>query len=203
MLEAVAAAAGVPLAAVRRAAMFAGSTGAGRRGRARPAARRRWRSSGSRSAGRCGRCSRPAPPTSRRRWPRPAAAASPSTASSTASASRSTGTATTCSSFTRSLDDITDRLPEVVEVVARAARPTRFVLDGEAIALDRRRPAAAVPGDRVAHGRTRQRRGVAVTPYFFDLLHVDGEDLLDAPGRDRFDGARRARRRSSTRARGW
>src|SRR5690606_13898730 len=35
---------------------------------------------------------------------------------------------------TRSLDDITSRLPEVVEV-ARALPATRFVLDGEALAL--------------------------------------------------------------------
>ena len=59
-------------------------------------------------------------------------------------------TATTCVIATRSLDVITDRLPEVVEVV-RALPAERFVLDGEALALDRRRPAAAVPGDRVAH----------------------------------------------------
>ena len=25
-----------------------------------------------------------------------------------------------------------------------------------------------------------------LTSYFFDLLHVDGEDLVDSPGRDRF-----------------
>jgi DNA ligase-1 len=27
--------------------------------------------------------------------------------------------------------------------------------------------------------------GVVVTPYFFDLLHLDGDDLLDVPGADR------------------
>lgn len=27
--------------------------------------------------------------------------------------------------------------------------------------------------------------GVEVTPYFFDVLHLDGEDLLDSPGTDR------------------
>ncbi len=86
---------------------------------------------------------------------------------------------------TRTLDDITVRLPEVV-AVARSLPSSRFVLDGEALALDdagRPRPfqetaartgqAAAVEG------------GVAVTPYFFDVLHLDGEDLLDSPGADR------------------
>ena len=33
--------------------------------------------------------------------------------------------------------------------------------------------------------RTAQSAGVAVTPYFFDVLHVDGHDLLDARGSER------------------
>jgi DNA ligase-1 len=31
------------------------------------------------------------------------------------------------------------------------------------------------------------RAQVPLTSYFFDLLHVDGEDLVDTPGRDRFE----------------
>ncbi len=84
---------------------------------------------------------------------------------------------------TRSLDVITDRLPEVVEMV-RALPAERFVLDGEALALGRGRPAPAVPGDRVAHGHGAG--GVQVTPYFFDLLHLDGTNLLDRPGTERW-----------------
>jgi len=82
---------------------------------------------------------------------------------------------------TRTLEDITARLPEVV-AVARELPAARFVLDGEALALDQTgRPR---PFQETA-SRTAQRGGVAVTPYFFDLLHVDGADLLDAPGVDR------------------
>ena len=86
---------------------------------------------------------------------------------------------------TRSLEDITARLPEVVEV-ARSLPASRFVLDGEAIALD----AAGRPRPfQETAARTAQRvtgeGGVAVTPYFFDVLHHDGDDLLDAPGADR------------------
>ena len=82
---------------------------------------------------------------------------------------------------TRTLEDITARLPEVV-AVARELPASRFVLDGEALALDRTgRPR---PFQETA-SRTAQSGGVAVTPYFFDLLHLDGEDLLDAPGADR------------------
>ena len=82
---------------------------------------------------------------------------------------------------TRTLEDITARLPEVVEV-ARAVPASRFVLDGEALALDdsgRPRPFQETAS------RTAQASGVQVTPYFFDVLHLDGEDLLDAPAADR------------------
>jgi DNA ligase-1 len=55
--------------------------------------------------------------------------------------------------FTRNLNDITDRMPEVVDVV-RALPADRLVLDGEALT-------------EAAH--------------LFDCLHLDGEDLLDRP----------------------
>lgn len=82
---------------------------------------------------------------------------------------------------TRSLEDITARLPEVVEV-ALALPAASVVLDGEAIALDedgRPRPFQETAA------RTAMGAGVAVTPYFFDLLHLDGADLLDAPASER------------------
>jgi DNA ligase-1 len=92
--------------------------------------------------------------------------------------------------FTRSLDDITDRLPEVVEAVL-ALPATRLVIDGEAIALDdARRP---LPFQQTASrtmsstGVEKLRAAVPVTPYFFDLLHVDGDDLLGLPASERFD----------------
>ncbi len=82
---------------------------------------------------------------------------------------------------TRSLELITDRLPEVVEI-ARKMPASSFVLDGEALALDedgRPRPFQETAS------RTAMASGVTVTPYFFDVLHLDGLDLLDAPGTDR------------------
>ncbi len=83
---------------------------------------------------------------------------------------------------TRSLDVITDRLPEVVDVV-RALPADRLVLDGEAIALaDDGRPR---PFQETA-SRTATESGVQVTPYFFDLLHLDGTNLLDRPGTERW-----------------
>jgi DNA ligase-1 len=86
--------------------------------------------------------------------------------------------------FTRSLDDITARVPEVVRAVL--ALPARtLVLDGEAIALrpdgrpHRFQVTASRFGSRTANG------SVELTPLFFDLLHVDGEDLIDRPGSER------------------
>ncbi|MFN8196594.1 MAG: ATP-dependent DNA ligase [Nocardioidaceae bacterium] len=82
---------------------------------------------------------------------------------------------------TRSLDDVTHRLPEVV-AAALALPSDTFVLDGEALALDDDGTPRAF---QETASRTAQASGVAITPYFFDLLHLDGADLLDAPGRER------------------
>jgi ATP-dependent DNA ligase I len=92
--------------------------------------------------------------------------------------------------FTRSLEDVTERVPEVVEAVA--ALPVRtVVLDGEAIALT---PEGRARPFQETGARTASRLDVAtlraqvpLTSYFFDLLHADGDDLVDSPGRERFD----------------
>jgi DNA ligase-1 len=84
--------------------------------------------------------------------------------------------------FTRSLDDITDRLPEVVEVVAAIPAET-LVLDGEAIALrpDGRPEPFQVTGARTASTRdpAQLRAQTPLTTYVFDVLHFDGRSLLD------------------------
>lgn len=91
--------------------------------------------------------------------------------------------------FTRSLDDITARVPEVAE--AALALPLRSaVLDGEAIALGpdgRPRPFQETAA-RTATRRDpdRLRAEVPLSAYFFDLLHHDGEDLVDRPGGERW-----------------
>ncbi|HWJ65710.1 MAG TPA: ATP-dependent DNA ligase [Nocardioides sp.] len=85
---------------------------------------------------------------------------------------------------TRSLDDITARLPEVVAAV-RALPVRDVVLDGEALWLaadGRPRPFQETASRTASHGAEL----AAVTPYFFDLLHLDGEDLLDLPALERW-----------------
>ncbi|MFJ9416573.1 ATP-dependent DNA ligase [Streptomyces sp. NPDC101227] len=90
--------------------------------------------------------------------------------------------------YTRTLDEVTDRLPEVVSL-ARGLPASCFILDGEVIALDENgRP---VPFQRVA-GRfgsrvdvTAARAALPLSPVFFDILSADGRDLLELPGAER------------------
>lgn len=85
---------------------------------------------------------------------------------------------------TRSLDDITHRLPEVVAVV-RALPASSLVLDGEALALGadgRPRPFQETASRTATDGEGQ----AVVTPYFFDLLHLDGADLIDEPATERW-----------------
>jgi DNA ligase-1 len=86
---------------------------------------------------------------------------------------------------TRSLDDITERLPEVAQLV-RALGPTDLVLDGEALSLadDGRPRPFQETASRTAQGTAEKWSG-SVTPYFFDVLHVDGRDHLHTPARER------------------
>jgi DNA ligase 1 len=91
--------------------------------------------------------------------------------------------------FTRSLADVTDRVPEIVEA-ALALPVEAMVLDGEAIALKqdgsphRFQVSMSRFGTR-APASTARRTPLAT--FFFDCLHADGEDLLDRPARERLE----------------
>ncbi|MER7463720.1 ATP-dependent DNA ligase [Streptomyces sp. NPDC097981] len=91
--------------------------------------------------------------------------------------------------FTRSLDEITDRLPEVAQRV-RALPGERFILDGEVIGQtpDGRpvpfQEVASRVGSRVDVEAAR--RTLPVVPYFFDVLAAGDEVLLDLPVRERY-----------------
>jgi DNA ligase 1 len=90
--------------------------------------------------------------------------------------------------FTRTLDDITDRVPELVEATL-ALDVRTVVLDGEAIALDdggRPRPfqeTAARTSSRLDVDT--QRASVPLAVFMFDVLHLDGRNLLDLPAAER------------------
>jgi ATP-dependent DNA ligase I len=105
--------------------------------------------------------------------------------------------------FTRTLDDITHRVPEVAAAI-RALAVSTAVMDGEAIALrpdgrpypfqvtsaraasqarpDSRDNAASPDGARraVAPGQ------IPLTVFLFDALYLDGADLIDSPASERF-----------------
>lgn len=93
--------------------------------------------------------------------------------------------------FTRTLDEITSRLPEVVEAV-RGLPVRAAVLDGELIALrpDGRPHPFQVTAARTATRTPKNTEQVPLSVYLFDILHLDDEttgdvDLLDAPGSER------------------
>src|SRR3954464_9952853 len=90
--------------------------------------------------------------------------------------------------YTRSLDEVTERLPEVVE--ATLALPvTDLIADAEAIALrpdgrpHRFQVTASRFGRSVDIAKARELQPLSV--FVFDLLQLDGEDLLDRPASER------------------
>jgi ATP-dependent DNA ligase I len=99
--------------------------------------------------------------------------------------------------YTRSLDDVTGRLPEVVD--ATLALPvTDLIADAEAIALrpDGRPHRFQVTASRFGRGAGRggkdrsvdivaARESQPLSVFVFDLLHLDGQDLLDRPTSER------------------
>jgi DNA ligase-1 len=92
--------------------------------------------------------------------------------------------------YTRNLNEVTDRVPEVVEAV-RSFQVRELIVDGEVIAL-------AANGRPMSFQDTMRRFGrrlavdvlraeLPLTPYFFDLLLCDGEEILDHPLSDRME----------------
>jgi DNA ligase-1 len=85
--------------------------------------------------------------------------------------------------YTRNLNEITHALPGIVQAVRRLP-VDQTVLDGEALWLADDGPAAFQ--DTVARiDSEAQPEGIAT--FLFDLLHVDGEDLLDTPLYERIE----------------
>jgi DNA ligase-1 len=83
--------------------------------------------------------------------------------------------------YTRNLNDITEALPGIVSAVLRL--PVRqAVLDGEALWMGEEGPA---PFQDTVSQIDRDAPPQGIVTFLFDLLHVDGEDLLDAPLRER------------------
>ncbi len=81
--------------------------------------------------------------------------------------------------YTRSLADITARVPEIV-AVARSLPVREAILDGETLSLDE--TGAPRPfQETMSRFGADAARDVLLAPWFFDVLHVDGTDLIDRP----------------------
>lgn len=86
--------------------------------------------------------------------------------------------------FTRSLEEIGGRLPEVVEAV-RGLPATDLILDGEALSLDETgRPR---PFQETASTTATRSGATGIRPFFFDLLLHEAESLIQAPTSTRLE----------------
>lgn len=81
--------------------------------------------------------------------------------------------------YTRSLADITHRVPELVEIV-RALPVDDVILDGETLSLDEDGGPRPFQETMSRFGADASRE-LVLRPWFFDVLHVDGRDLIDEP----------------------
>ncbi|MBL0003075.1 MAG: ATP-dependent DNA ligase [Actinomycetales bacterium] len=81
--------------------------------------------------------------------------------------------------FSRTLADITARVPELVEVVS-AFPGGSLILDGETLTLDEDGAPRPFQETMSRFGSTGARAEI-LRPWFFDILHADGVDLIDEP----------------------
>jgi DNA ligase-1 len=92
--------------------------------------------------------------------------------------------------YTRQLQEVTERLPEIVEWT-RALPVAEIVLEGETIALRPNRAPQPFQITMRRFGRIKNvevmRREIPLTPFFFDCLYGEGESLLSRPYRERFE----------------
>ena len=83
--------------------------------------------------------------------------------------------------YTRNLNEITDTLPGIVDAVRRL-RVTQAVLDGEALWMYEDGPAAF---QETVSRIDSEAPPEGIVTFLFDILHIDGDDLLDAPLEER------------------
>jgi DNA ligase-1 len=97
--------------------------------------------------------------------------------------------------YTRGLNEVTDAVPEIVEA-ARALSANTVVLDGEAIsfdAADRPRPFQITMRRFGRKLNVEQMRAeLPIRAYFFDCLRLDERSLADQPTRERFQALEQA-----------
>jgi len=91
--------------------------------------------------------------------------------------------------YSRALNEVTGAVPEIVEA-ARALPVKDFIIDGEVISLTPEGRPQPFQVTARRFGRKldldRMRSELPLTPFWFDLLYLDGESLLDQPQARRF-----------------
>ena len=91
--------------------------------------------------------------------------------------------------FTRALNDVTNAVPEVVEA-ARALPGKDLILDGEVLSLTPEGRPQPFQVTMRRFGRKldleRMRAELPLTPFWFDLLYLNGQSLIDEPQARRF-----------------
>lgn len=85
--------------------------------------------------------------------------------------------------YSRSLADISERVPEIVSVTAEFPGGA-MILDGETLALHEDGSPRPFQETMSSFGASSP-RAQALRPWYFDVLHADGRDLLDEPLRER------------------
>ncbi len=87
--------------------------------------------------------------------------------------------------WTRNLNEVTDRLPGIVALV-RSLPATSLVLDGEAVGVGEDELPRTFQDTMSAFGQDAAGgAGAGLESRFFDILHLDGDDLIDRPLADR------------------
>ena len=86
--------------------------------------------------------------------------------------------------YTRNLNDVTSRAPEIVSAV-RSFSATELILDGEAIALRADGRPHPFPVTMSRFGSQQERTEPPLSVFFFDCLYRDGASLFDHPTRER------------------
>src|SRR2546421_3328206 len=92
--------------------------------------------------------------------------------------------------FSRRLSDVTSSLPELV-ATAKGLPASEFLLEGEVVAVDR--DGKPLPFQdlmrrfRRVHGIESAAEEIPLKLYLFDVLHLDGRTLIDAPYRERWE----------------
>jgi DNA ligase 1 len=90
--------------------------------------------------------------------------------------------------YTRNLNDVTRRVPEIVATV-RNVSARELILDGEAIALRANGRPHPFPVTMSRFGSQQDPRAaeLMLSVFFFDCLYLDGKTLFDHPTRERRD----------------